>query len=217
MHTSNPKRTLNNMVMLFTVFLVIQSNFVFPAISSNIIIQLVVIISAKGFYELVIVFIYWCINHNPLLLHAVWGALYLKGFWSYTYTLGGVEYFGVWEIDQDIDGHRVVGNGLDSQLHVRTIVRSVSPLIEEQGGFYFINIRNELHNENARVLSKTTLLLDRPSKFWGRVRSMRATTEVFGGPSDGQLHPDVVFKKHFNASSIEDVIAQLNIDRSPSL
>lgn len=209
MRISSPRRTLDSLVMLITVFLAVQANFVFPAISSSVVIQVVVIISAKGFYELVIIFLYWCINHSSILLHAVWGSLYLKGFWSYTYSLEGIEYFGVWEIDQDLEGHRVVGNGVDNDLHVRTIVRSVSPLIPEQGGYYFINLRNELRNENARVLSKTTLLLDKPAKFWGRVKTMRATTEVFGGPSDGQLHADVVFHRHSKATSIEEVISCL--------
>lgn len=209
MRISSSRRSLDSMVMLFTVFLVIQANFVFPMIANNVLVQLIVIISAKGFYELVIAGIYWCINHSSLLLHAVWGPLYLKGIWSYAYTLEGKKYVGVWEIDQDIYGHSVVGNGVDDELHVRTIVRSVSPLVEEQGGYYFINLRNELNNGNARVLSRTTLLLDRPSRFWSLVQTMRATTEVFGGPSDGQLHADVVFHRHLDATSIDEVISEL--------
>jgi hypothetical protein len=38
---------------------------------------------------------------------------------------------------------------------------------------------------------------------------MRATTEVYGGASTGQLHPDVIFRKHINANSDEDVIEEI--------
>lgn len=214
--TSDRRRSLNLIVMLATVFLALELDRYFPNLEQEPIVQAVVILSAVGFYELVIRAIYLGINSSETLLRWYWGHLYLKGVWSYEYTLQEKVHFGVWEITQDVENFQVVGNGLDDEFQVRTIVRSVSPLVEEQGGYFVLNHRNELQNQNARVFSKTTLLLDHPRRPWGLVKSMRATTEVFGGPSDSQLHPNVVFRRHPGENTIEDVIEVLRTKYSES-
>ena len=87
----------------------------------------------------------------------------------------------------------------------------MSPLIEDQGAYFVLNVRTELDKTTGfitPVYSKTTLILDIPRGF-GQVITMRATTEVYGGASTGQLHPDVIFKKHLNAHSDEEVIEEL--------
>lgn len=203
---SDRQKTLNTTVMLLVVFLALQAKIIFPEIEESPVVLAVVILSSKGLYELIIRLIFWAIKTSDHLMRLYWGHLYLRGIWSYDYTLNDKVHFGVWEFQQDIDGVQVVGNGLDDKFQVRTIVRSVSPLIEEQGGYFVLNSRNELSKENVRVFSKTTLLLDHPRRPWALVRSIRATTEVFGGPSDRQLHANVVFTRHPEADNIEDVI-----------
>ena len=66
------------------------------------------------------------------------------------------------------------------------------------------------------VYSKTTLILDRPRGFHPVV-TMRATTEVYGGASTGQLHPGVIFRKHAEVNSDEDVIAVIKNKHEQSL
>lgn len=68
-----------------------------------------------------------------------WGKLYLHGYWSYEYTRDGKQYFGIWRFEQDLDAIRVVGSGLNDRYLPRTIVRSVSPLIEDQGAYFILN------------------------------------------------------------------------------
>lgn len=211
MNISSRRQNLNVAVLLLVVFLALQASSLFPALDESPLIQAVVILSSKGIYELLVALIFWCIRSSATLMHWYWGRLYLNGLWSYEYSLNHKIYFGVWDISQDTDGLQVVGNGLDDEFRVRTIVRSVSPLIEEQGGYFVLNARNELSNDNARVFSKTTLLLDHPNRPWQLVMSMRATTEVFGGPSDRQLHANVVFTRHPKATSVEDVAALLRV------
>lgn len=206
MNTSSRQRALHTTVMLFIVFLALQAKRIFPDIEKNGLILAIVTLSSKGLYELIIMIIYRTINSSEFMLRLYWGHLYLNGIWSYTYSLNDKIHFGVWEFEQDIDGVQVIGNGLDDNFQARTIVRSVSPLIAEQGGFFVLNVRNELTNDNARVFSKTTLLLDRPRRPMALVKTMRATTEIYGGPSDRQLHPNVLFVRHTDVDNIEEVI-----------
>lgn len=211
----NRERGLSTAIMLVVVFLAIRAQVVFPDMDKSAVIQVIIIVSSKGVYELLIRGIYWLIDNSELLMRAYLGHLYLRGLWSYEYTINDKVFFGVWEFLQSSNTCQVVGNGLDDEYRVRTIVRSVSPLIEEQGAYFVLNARNELKNDNARVFSKTILLLDHPRRSWGLVRSMRATTEVFGGPSDRQLHPNVVFTRHPKAQSIEEVAAYLRARHGP--
>lgn len=206
---SDRRKSLNTGVMLIVVFLALQIGSIFPDFENSPLVLAVAVLSSKGLYELIIMLMFWAIRTSDHLMRWYWGHLYLRGIWSYEYTLSGRVHFGVWDFEQDESGVQVIGNGLDENFQVRTIVRSVSPLIEEQGGYFLLNSRNELANDNARVFSKTTLLLDHPRRPWSLVRSMRATTEVFGGPSDRQLHPNVVFTRQVDADSIEDAIVAL--------
>lgn len=206
MSTSERRNSLNLIVMLLVVTLVLQAKGYFPNLEQQPVVKAVVILFSVGLYEILIRSVFLVIDNSNFLLRWYWGHLFLKGVWSYEYTIGDKLQFGVWEFIQGVEEFQVIGNGLDERFRARTIVRSVSPLIEEQGCYFVLNSRNELHNDNAHVFSKTTLLLDHPRRMLGLVKSMRATTEVFGGPSDKQLHANVIFKRHPDANSIEDVI-----------
>ncbi|WP_025837642.1 hypothetical protein [Porphyromonas cangingivalis] len=147
-------------------------------------------------------------------MHLYWGKLYIDGYWSYEYTRNGKIHFGIWRIKQDLNGTHVIGSGLNDDCSVRTNVRSVSPLIEEQGAFFVLNLRQELNSFEGfitPVYSKTTLFLDEPRNWFSVVKTIRGTTEIYGGSSNAHLHPDVKFKKHLKAKSDEDVINDLKI------
>ena len=167
--------------------------------------QLIVLLTSTGFHGFLIKLIYWATEKNDFLLKFYWGNLYIKGLWSYYYVLNNKKYVGVWRINQDLQGVTVVGSGLYPDYSVRTIVRSVSPLIEDQGAYFILNDRTELEN-NSHIYSKTTLILNQPRKSFAEIRSMRATTEIYGGPSSGHVHTNVVFIKHLEANSEDDVI-----------
>lgn len=213
--TYERQRNLNTTVMLLVVFLAVQAHDLLPTLDRNLLVNVVIVVTSKGLYEIIIRIIYWAINSNEMLLRLYWGPLFLRGCWSYEYTLNGNTFFGVWEFDQDIWDFQVVGNGLGSDFKSRTIVRSVTTLIPEQGGYFVLNRRNELSNDNALVFSKTTLLLNKPRRAWQLVMTMRATTEVYGGPSDRQLHANVVFLRHPKAENIEQVIDYLRDKYGP--
>jgi hypothetical protein len=176
--------------------------------STSIVDQFIILLTSAGFHSLLIRLIYWVTEKNEFLLKLYWGNIYIKGLWSYYYVLGNKKYVGVWRIDQDLQGITVVGSGLYPDYSVRTIVKSVSPLIENQGAYFVLNDRTELER-NSHIYSKTTLILNQPRKPFTDVKSMRATTEIYGGPSSGQVHTNVVFVKHPEANSEDDVIAIL--------
>lgn len=206
---SSRREAINTAVLVFIILATVNVAVRVPGFESNLIFQLIALLTAKGAYELIIRFLHWLVNQSDTILKLYWGKLYLKGLWSYEYFLDGQRYFGIWDIRQNVNGTTLVGNGLSDQYLLRTIVRSVSPLFEETNGYYFINSRNEMENQNAEVFSKTTLLLDRPKGFLRGVQSMRGITVVYGGPSDKQVHPNVTFRKHTHVSSVDELVSHL--------
>jgi hypothetical protein len=207
MNIYQKQSSLNTSVLVIVVSfaLALQQYAASRNTSSTIVDQLIILLTSTGFYTLLIRLIYWAIEKNDLLLKFYWGNVYIKGLWSYYYVLNDKKYVGVWRIEQNLQNITVVGSGLYSNYSVRTIVRSVSPLIEDQGAYFILNDRTELE-QNSHIYSKTTLILNQSRKLFSEVRSMRATTEIYGGPSSGQLHTNVVFIKHPEANSEDDVI-----------
>ena len=206
------KETINTIVLLTTIYLAIQLETWFPNIENRPLFIVITLLTAKGFYELVIKLIFFIISHNHLFMKFYWGKIYLAGYWSYEYTREGKKYFGIWQITQDLSSTYVIGSGLNDDYSVRTIVRSVSPLIKEQGVYFVLNVRSELNSETGfitNVYSKTTLILDEPRNWLSEEISIRATTEIYGGNSNAHIHPNVVFKKHKKIKSHEDMIEKL--------
>ena len=205
------RETLNNIVLLTVLFIALNIGRILPSLQNSVWYLPVSMLTATGVYMFLMKAMFVLVSKNEFLMRMYWGNLYLRGYWSYQYTREGKKYFGIWRFEQDLDGIRVVGSGLNERFLPRTIVRSVSPLIEDQGAYFVLNVRTELDNATGfitPVYSKTTLILDTPRGF-SQVVTMRATTEVYGGASTGQLHPDVIFKKHLNANSDEEVIEEL--------
>ncbi len=204
------KDTLNTIVLLLIVFLAVKLESWTPDFQNQTVFLAITLLTAKGFYELIIRFLFFIISHSNFLMRLYWGKLYIHGLWSYEYSRGGKKYFGIWRISQDLNITTVLGSGLNDDFSVRTNVRSVSPLLHERGGAVSVlNAREELNNEQgviAPVFSKTTLTLDKPERFLSQVVTMRATTVIYGGQSNAHLHPNVIFRKHKKAKSDEDVI-----------
>ncbi len=203
---------LEDLVLLSVLFVAVQLDNWIPDLEKSAFYLPVALLTAKGVYEIILRSVRFVILHSSVLMRLYWGRLYLAGYWSYEYTRGGITFFGIWRFEQDLDDVRIVGGGLNNEFRPRTIVRSVSPLIEDQGAYFVLNVRSELDQATGHILpvySKTTLILDTPRRFFREVITLRATTEVYGGPSTGQLHPDVVFHKHPGAYSDEDVVNEL--------
>lgn len=205
------RENLNNIVMLIVLFIALHINQILPGLQNSVWYIPVSMLTATGVYVFFMKAIFLIVSKSEILMRLYWGRLYLSGYWSYKYTRDGKSYFGIWRFEQDLDSIRVVGSGLNDSYLPRTIVRSVSPLIEDQCAYFVLNVRTELDKSTGfitPVYSKTTLILDAPRGF-KTVVTMRATTEVYGGASTGQLHPDVIFKKHITANSDEDVIQEI--------
>lgn len=224
MNINDRRSNIDVTVMLIVVFVAVTLQRIVPDVENSPLFVAVSVLTARGVYELLIQGIYWSIRNSHRLLRPYWGQLYLAGIWSYTYELSGRQYCGVWRIEQDDRSTRVMGFGLQADLKIRTMVRSVSPLIDEYGAFFVLNDRIEFDpgppatipidaatasepkfNESEPTYSKTTLIFDGPRA----PQSMRATTYIFGGPSSGQIHTDVVFRKREGCTSIDGAIELL--------
>jgi hypothetical protein len=229
MNIHDRRSNIDVTVMLIVVTVAVTLQRIIPDVENSLLFVLVSVVTARGVYELLIQAIYWAIRGNDRLLRLFWGRLYIAGMWEYGYVLKGVRYRGVWQIDQDDRSTRVKGFGLGDDLETRTVVRSVSPLIEEQGAYFILNDRIEFEpgaptavpvdaataadpkfNASEPTYSKTTLFLD------GRraPRVMRGFTHIFGGPTTGQIHTTVVFRKLDCCDSIPDAIEKLAAERN---
>lgn len=213
MSTYNKTRRENiyTVVLLLVVYIAIGIEEWLPNIKTLDFYWIIVLLISVGLYQFIIWLIFFTISHTSFLMRLYWGSLYIDGYWSYEYTREGKTHFGVWRIKQDLSDTHVVGSGLYEDFTARTYVRSVSPLIEEQGIFFVLNRRDELSRDGfiTPVYSKTTLNLDDPRNWFAQVKMIRGTTEIYGGNSNAHLHPNVVFKKHLKAKSIEDVMDDL--------
>ncbi len=91
--------TLNISVVLVVIFYSISIQPLIEGLVNNIIFSyLINFITSIVSYEIILKFIYSFINNRDFFLKIYWRKLYLKGFWSYTYTLEKKEYKGIWGI-----------------------------------------------------------------------------------------------------------------------
>ncbi|GAB1345668.1 hypothetical protein MASR1M29_21610 [Cloacibacterium normanense] len=212
MNGYNKQETINTVVLLLTIFLALNLNKWLPDFENWTFFIILSLISAKGFYELTIRIIFFLISHNDFLMRVYWGKQFLAGYWTYEYTRENKKYIGIWQITQDLTSTIVIGSGLNDDFSTRTIVSSVSPLLSKQGVYFFINERSELNEDTgfiSNVYSKTTLILDSPSSIFSEITTLRATTEIYGGKSNAHIHPNVVFHKHKEIKSQQELIDKL--------
>ncbi len=200
---------------IFVVFVIIVYSILIQSLLKTVIPNLflsylVNFLTSIGFYKTILTIIYKIINSSDLFLKLYWNKLYLNGLWSYTYTLEGTEYKGVWRISQNLYGIKVTGYGLDGEGKARSDVRSVTDLIERSQSFEIINLRRDRVKYEQENYSKTTLNPDfNPKNHLFKIPypiRMRATTIIYGGELTGIIHEDVVFTKHEDAKCEEDVI-----------
>jgi len=218
-YKKNNKEYIYTVVLLLVVYIAVGIEVWLPTIKSLDYYWIIVLLISVGLYQFIIWFTLFIISNTPFLMHLYWGKLYVNGYWSYEYTRNGQKYFGIWRFKQDLTNTHVIGSGLNEDFSVRTIVRSVSPLIDEQGAFFVLNLRQELSSIEGfitPVYSKTTLILDEPRNWFSSVKTIRGTTEIYGGNSNAHLHPNVIFKKHLKAKSDEDVINDLKKAHTPT-
>jgi hypothetical protein len=212
MNGYDKQKTINTIVLLLTIFLALNLKEWLPNFENQIFFIILSLISAKGFYELVIGLIFYIISHNNFCMRLYWGKLYLAGYWTYAYEREGKKFIGIWQITQDLTSTYVVGSGLNNDFSTRTIVCSVSPLLSKQGVYFFINERSELNEETGfinNVYSKTTLILDNSNSIFSEMKTVRATTEIYGGKSNAHIHQNVVFHKHTKIKSQQELIDKL--------
>jgi hypothetical protein len=207
-------------VFIIIVYSILVQSFLERTINNLALSYFVNFLTSVGFYKTILSLIYTFINQSDFFIKLYWNKLYLKGLWSYTYSLNDKKYRGIWRIDQDLYSIRVTGFGLDDNDKPRSDVRSVTNLIERTQSYEIINIRKDRVKVNQENYSKTTLYPDfNPRNHLFHIPypiRMRATTVIYGGELSGIIHEDVVFIKHETAKSEEEVIHILledNYDR----
>ncbi len=118
-------------------------------------------------------FLFWLfskfISHFEFLLKLYWGKLYLKGYWSYTYTVNGEKRYGAWCIDQDVDRITVKGFGITANRVRRSDVQSLTSLIPRGNDYKIVNMRRDINADGTMsdvfYYSKTTLHLQQRTTF----------------------------------------------------
>jgi len=207
-------KRLNIYVIFFVIFYTICMQSFFTITFNNVLFGSIVnFLTSIGFYEFLLLLLYALISRSDTLLKLYWGKIYLKGLWSYTYTLNNVQYKGIWRIEQDLFETKVIGYGIDDNGKPRSDVRSVTDLYERNQSYEIINIRKDIVQIIQENYSKTTLFPDYNPK--GHFLSvtyptrMRAITTIYGGTLSGNIHTDVIFIKHEDSSCEEDVVREL--------
>ncbi len=205
--------TLNIGVVLVVIIYSISIQSLLERLVDSIIFSyLINLITSIISYEIILKLIYSFINNMDFFLKIYWKKLYLKGIWSYTYTLENIEYKGIWRIDQDLYGVKVRGFGIDKDGKPRSDVRSVTDLIERTQCYEIINIRRDRVQIEIENYSKTTLYpeISKRNLFsFSYPHRIRATTIIYGGPLSGRIHKDIILIKHENARSENDVLNAL--------
>jgi hypothetical protein len=166
-------------------------------------------------YQSLATFLYNVGARNRWILRIFYGRTYLAGFWSYTSRTGPTKFLGVWKLEQDFHDCRVTGFGLDDSFGKRSSIASTAWLVAP-ASLVFINERVDWDKDDRRALSKTSVVPDafRRWLFFFRYPSvLRGETELFGGAKSGQTAVNVVFRKHDDVDSFDELIEKLRNDR----
>lgn len=166
-------------------------------------------------YGLVLEAVLKAIDRFDTLKKLYWGSLYLDGLWSYTSYSNGVDYFGVWRIEQDSLGIRVVAFGLDEQLRRRSTVKSVSDLLGDNGVFEIVNVRWDLAGGVRQQYSRSVLVPDLPVRH-GIFRYpdvIRGETIIYGGADDSSVASNLRLRRR-DCRTEDELIDLLRHERS---
>ena len=169
-------------------------------------------------YEAVLETALFAIDRFGVLKKLYWGSLYLDGLWSYTSYSDDVEYFGIWRIDQDSLGIRVVAFGLDEQFRRRSTVKSVSDLIGDGGVFETVNARWDLAEGVRTQYSRTVLVPDVAvrHRLFAYPDVIRGETIIYGGADDSSIAYDLKMRRRDDCRTEEDLVAALRRERQPA-
>lgn len=163
-------------------------------------------------YVALIQLAYFLIENNRTLLRLYWGRLYLDGFWYYEYPFSGETRFGIWMIEQTLDGLHITGHGYTEGLEsIRTRLRSVSPLVESNGFYEITHEKCATSNPNLLYYAKSSLVLDRnpsDSVLHNEPARFTAITIIYGGSQSGETHFDT-FRKLDAVYSEDQAIASV--------
>jgi len=201
-------------IMLVIVYTVTVQRFILTnPIISPFIDSLVVFLTSIGVYRIIVYALHALSRVSPSLLQLYWGRQYLAGLWSYAYIRDGQVFLGVWRIEQDLYDTQIIGFGVDQAFATRSGVRSVTDLIHNNGAFEVVVLRTDKMEPDREYYSKTVLVPDRPTrKIWYLPAcpcKIRGRTTIYGGPLTGTVHTGIVFTKHENAQTEEDVLQYL--------
>lgn len=161
-------------------------------------------------------FLFWLfsklVNHFEILLKLYWGKTYIKGYWSYTYIINGEKKYGAWCIDQNIESITIKGFGLTDEGIRRSDVQSLTSLIPRGNDYEVVNMRRDISSEgimsDSFYYSKTTLHLQQRNTFLNLFcypLIMDGATYIYGGNFSGNIHQQLVFRKHRDAKDEHDI------------
>jgi hypothetical protein len=176
----------------------------------------VFILASLVSYDLILKGSIYAIDHVGVLKKVYWGPLYLEGLWEYTSRSKETEYFGIWRIEQDAFGFRVVAFGLDERFHRRSDVRSVSDLLGGNGVFEIINERWDIEVGIRKQFSRTVLVPDKvvTHHFFFRYPDViRGETIIYGGSEDSLIASDLRMKRRADCTTEDELIAKLKSER----
>lgn len=168
-------------------------------------------------------FLFWLftklVNHFEPLLKIYWGKTYIKGYWSYVYILNGEKKYGAWCIDQDVDTVTIKGFGITADGIRRSDVQSLTSLIPRGNDYEVVNMRRDISVDGVMsdsfYYSKTTLHLQQRNtfmNFFNYPLIMDGATYIYGGALSGNIHQQLVFKKHREAKDeheIEEIVKSM--------
>lgn len=202
-------KDINNIILLIVIaFYVFVQKYLPMSGTNTFLVILVGYLTSLGFYRFFLVILYMLFNNVDYLLKLYYGKSFLKGIWSYTYTVNNKIYFGIWSIKQDLDGINVIGYGFNINGTQRSDVRSVSQLIYNKGAYDIINFREDTVDPEKENYSKTVLhpIIEKTKWYYiSYPKLMRAKTYIYGGKLADIIHADVNFRKHENICSENEV------------
>jgi hypothetical protein len=167
-------------------------------------------------YGVVLEVFLFAIDRFSVLKKLYWGGLYLDGLWSYTSFSEGVEYFGIWRIEQDSLGLRVIAFGLDDQFRRRSTVKSVSDMLGDGGVFEIVNARWDLSDGVRTQYSRSVLVPDVPVRHWlfSYPDVVRGETIIYGGRGDSSIAYDLRMRRRDDCQTEEELILALRNERA---
>jgi hypothetical protein len=178
--------------------------------------QLLAFLTSIGFYRILFIIAFWIANRNAFALRLLWGKEYVHGLWTYSYDFKGEKRFGIWRIVQTIYGVSITGYGLDAQKKIRSTFKSITPLINNQGLYEIVFLRTITSQPDRQHIAKATLYLDTFKK--GRLHAaptvIRSQSLIFGGLESGMTHIDVIARKHDNAVSEDQIVAEVDTSKA---